>query len=203
MKGVSISLNRSKCLACSTGVLKQSGNHMYCDSCEFSSFIVTDGYVDACSAVIGLLISNTEFSNEEQLKLFVLTLIDKHLPMLANYMHTIVSNKEGLLKVIVEAAKIHAVNLVIGDDVMNEKDDDLVCTCGSEQFSMEAPGKLRCIKCGDSYAYNEESQLYERKFVCVGCGHTVYSVLDEYLAICNKCSLGYFKQGDKLVLIER
>lgn len=187
----------NKCPVCKTGALLPSGSHVFCDKCNFSSFIMTQGYIDSCIVVLAELTSNTKFTDKRAFATTVLGHIAQHLPMLDTYLNTIVDGRQELGTSIFKAVEDQAINLQLGEEVLNATAAayNLRCQCGNEDFYMVSPGKLVCTNedCEAVYLYDEAQGNYQPEFLCK-CGSASY-IEDEGEPIvqCNGCAAAYLK----------
>lgn len=183
-----------KCYVCKTGHMSKSGSHLYCDKCNFSRFIVTNEYIDSCVVVLADLVSNTKYATKQDLARSVFVHIASHLPMLDQYLSTVVNGQEALGGVLFPAIEAQAVNLQIGTDILNPEEavKSLRCQCGSESFNMHSPSKVVCAKCTATYRYQESSGKFMPEFLCQ-CGCAAYTEEDKFIVTCSGCDKPYMK----------
>lgn len=183
-----------KCFVCKTGHMTQSGSHMYCDKCNFTHFVVTPGYIDACVVLLAELVSNTKFNSRKDVARAVFEHITSHLPHLDNYISTVVNGQEALGGTLLPAIETQAINLQIGITVHNPETaaNNLRCQCGSESFHMVSVGKLDCKECTAEYKYQESSGTFQPTFLCK-CGSAAWYDEDDHLVLCKSCDKPYMK----------
>jgi hypothetical protein len=121
--------------------------------------------------------------------------IAMHLPQLDLYLTSVVNGQEELGSAIMMAAEAQAINLQIGQDILNpdEAEQSLRCQCGFEGgFRMVKVNELLCDSCGAEYNYNETSGLYEPVFLCA-CGWAAYEEEDKHIVGCSNCGTPYMR----------
>lgn len=165
-----------KCLLCKTGNVVLSGSFEYCDNCRYCRFVVTDDYIDACTKVLAVLMSNTNFNDSEAAAYFVNEHIKNHLPKLFDFLTSLENGMQQLTDEIIKLTFDQAVNLQIGGKIVGESEepDDLVCQCGCTVFKPIDNFKTMCMGCGALYKSSSETNgRYEPEFLCE-CGYAAY-----------------------------
>lgn len=186
---------KEKCFVCKTGNMTLSGSHLYCDSCSFTRFVVTNDYIDACVVVLADLVSNTQFNNRKDVANALFEHIEKHLPMLDQYLNTVTNGQKNLGGILFSAVEAQAINLKIGTEHINpvEVAKKLVCACGDNRF--HSPNKVSevvCTSCNAPYDYKEDTGMFEPRFLCK-CGYTSWYDEDDHLILCKQCDKPYMK----------
>lgn len=147
-----------RCPVCIIGTLKVSGSHMYCNKCTFSTFTMTQDYIDVCAKVVGLLISNTQFESMPKFHLHIDQLVEAHLPKLHLFMDSITTGYSIFMVSFTDVAIAHAVNVTIGPSFN--------CSCGSttyEEPELQAAQRLAyCGECGAPYIMDETRNTFVR-----------------------------------------
>lgn len=103
-----------KCVKCKSMQVVKSGMHSYCEKCGFAKFDVDDDYVAKCCELVGMVLSNTAFQSYQDFEDVVDKTIEQHLPMLHNWLSTIVIGRSALDAQIRNCIRDHAINLHIG-----------------------------------------------------------------------------------------
>lgn len=182
-----------RCPTCIKGKLVKSGSHLFCDTCTYSQFVITQEYLDASVDMLAVLVSNTKFPTVKDVARTILHHIELHLPKLDDHLTNIISGKAEYISGLIDNVEQQAINLQIGKDVLNGQDAEqqLRCQCGSEDFHMVSAGKLLCKACGAGYEYNEPSGLYLPIFLCE-CGCAAYEKEDDSnMVTCHGCGAIY------------
>lgn len=182
----------NRCPSCTTGLLKLSGSHKYCDKCNFTVFELTQGYLESATGLLAELVSNTKFPTRNALGHDILGLVESHLPKLNEYFTSVTSGQAELLAKVMESVETQAINLHIGKEAFNESQvaKDLRCTCGNEDFKMLSPGELEC-SCSAVFRYDEQEGIYKPEFVCKACGCITWEHEDAPLVGCANCHIVY------------
>lgn len=170
-----------KCPLCKTGSMIQSGTQQYCDKCVYSSFVVTDDYVQACTNVLAVLCSNTQFNNDQDYEAMIERYIVMHMPQLWNWIESTVSGRQRMISAIAAGVKDSAVNIEV---------PSLVCTCGSHDFHMLSVSELSCKRCAAGFRYDQENDIYVPAFKCE-CGSIGVQHIEDNLVACRGCNRAY------------
>lgn len=191
-----------KCPSCIVGNLIQTGAHVDCDKCEYSAFVMTEYYIDSCAVVIGELVSNIKFNDNNALRRIVLAHTRRHLPMFDAYLDSLESGETQFMASFMMKVKDNAINLQIGPEMLNEEQavQALKCSCGAADFSIISPFKLKC-KCGATFKYSEVMGRYMPDFICYKCENFSFNDIDKILFECADCKVAYrrTKYGAELV----
>lgn len=197
-------MNHQACPVCGIDSLHLSGSHLYCqnEKCIYVAFTVTDVYIEACKVLLGALISNTEYTDERGYVAHIHYLIEKHLPMLNNYINQISEGTYEFIKKIADDVVPHAINTTIGPVKHNieELPNDLKCSCGCSDFSRykDLLSQLHCRACGALFLFNIDTNRYMPEFICYKCGSNKYiDDGDELIVSCSNCHAGHWKKGLK------
>lgn len=192
------------CPTCVVGELKLSGSHEFCINCGFIVFKMTQDYIDVCAKVLGVLVSNTIFSDNKAMEEQMVTLIERHLPKLDSWLSTISNGYHELIQTMRDQVKAHAINLQIEGTMLNEeKDTSIVCRCGNKvNFSFGTKlTELECDECGAEF-YAEPGKSFKPVFQCK-CHSITYTVIDPnsstVLVTCDECAMIYIKD-DKVFI---
>lgn len=181
-----------KCPMCNTGNLKKTGCHIDCDQCAFSEFNLTNEYIESAKVLLGEVMSNRVFNSLEDYHVFVERNIQVHLPQVLAYLDRVIVGRTVLVRIIAESVIDHAINLHIGTEEHNIKEDNtLVCKCGETDFEMENVGNLHCKSCHAGFRWDEEASMYVPKLLCK-CGSITANKVDESgLSNCTECGKMY------------
>lgn len=181
-----------KCYVCKSGNLSITGCHEYCDNCNFSRFVITEGYIDSCVYVLSELVSNKTFVDDSALYRFVGENIPVHTPKLLE-----IYQANGIMDTLIQEIKTQAINLHVGVEAYNEKTDkrkDLVCQCQCSEFSPGPlyPKEILCKSCQAKYIHDETTGMYEPEFLCE-CGCVTWQLIDDAsgLSMCADCNAAY------------
>lgn len=184
----------NKCPTCLIGDLKQSGSHIYCNSCTYRRFEITHDYLDTACLLLAVLISNTHFKDEAALVSTVYSYIGRHVPHMQQWFDSIVSGSPETLATIVDRVRASAVNVVIGEQPVGTQEEpstDLVCSCGCKTFIMHEVGKLFCERCVSPYLVNQDDGKYYPVFKCGECGSSSCIHVDSNVHECSECLTTY------------
>lgn len=159
------------CYACGKGKLTQSGCHNYCDNCNFTIFVMTPDYISSAAAIVGTLVSNTEFKDPEGFVETVQAMIELHLPVMHTSMTQHIDPKAlpKFFKAFLDEVKIHSINL-IGPVNMNIFEPDY------NKESAAAPAEIAntCVLCSQVNTIVPVDALVAS---CVNC-HKGYRIID-------------------------
>lgn len=183
-----------RCPVCVKGKITLSGSHKYCDNCDYSVFVVTQGYLDSCVILLSDLTSNTKFPSKSAFAETVFYHIEHHLPMLNRYLETIMGGRQAFGATMLLAVETQAINLQIGEELLNAEDAvrQLRCQCGADDFHVQSPSRLVCKTCNALYIYEEAEGIYKPDFLCK-CGFAAYNTDDDDspLVQCKQCNKVY------------
>lgn len=194
----------SNCIACKTGAMTQSGTWSFCTNCGFSHFVVNSDYVNACTTLLGALVSNVKYASDLAYREAITEHVSRHLPMMVQSMAGMTQESFDLIiKSLSEGAKQQSINLQIGDaEPINKETPELMC-CGKHDFVMNdsSPFRLNCTHCGALWV--QDGDIYQPYFLCE-CGSHLYEE-HEGVAYCLVCTKRYVhnKVDDILMPIGR
>lgn len=187
----------NNCPVCKTGELIPSGSHLYCSNCQFTLFHMTAYYIEASAVLMGTLISNTTFVDDEALGRVIARYMFEHLPQLHRFVGDIKNGMDEFMSTFIDNAKSQAINVVVGNTVTNEEPQNkkLKCKCGSDDFKRaDTVADIWCVDCEAQYVFNQQTGLWEPYFLCQ-CGNVTYSIDEHYsitgMVFCSDCEIVY------------
>lgn len=186
-----------KCYVCTTGKLIKHGCFVYCDTCTYSAFSITDDYISSCAALVGTMVSNTVFKTSEAWSQAIGDYMAIHLPVLTNHVMNHITDDRDRAKFMVafssEVLK-HSINLEVPPEVGKGSDPKVNTSCvgcGNTVFSKfhESDKICTCERCGLNHRELPNGGL-ESVFMC-NCGSLKYHRVDELISECNNCGKMY------------